>query len=355
MLEFQQTMSKHNRLRKDNLVKVFQTLWQHPGLSRAELARRLRLDRSTTGQLADKLMEMELLEQEQDTSSGPQGGRPPVRLRIRPGYGFSVGVELTFPDIRLVATDLCGEMLEYREVPVKPEGPESLVTLVDAVKGLSRSVQASTASERGLLGIGIGASALVDSSKNTIIRSDALKFKGPFDLSTLDFNSPILVLNDAHACAVGEIHLQDIGELLLAFIEFRPGRKVQDTGVGVGLVINRKLRHGRAVTHLLRPDSGSRPENRQEFLDGLGQSLALIANSAGIPDIVLAGNAEELFESLEDSILRHAVGPDQDPRIVTVRHTQLGSRAVAIGACYSIIDHLFSQRQIQIFSDSDVR
>ena len=42
-------MPVKNRLRRDNLIRILESLWLHPHRSRADLARELRLDRSTVG------------------------------------------------------------------------------------------------------------------------------------------------------------------------------------------------------------------------------------------------------------------------------------------------------------------
>ena len=334
-----------NRLRRDNLSRIFEALWHTPGLSRAELARQLRLDRSTTGQLADSLVELGALEQHQDEESGPRGGRPPVRLRIRPGYGVAVGVELTFPHIRLVAMDIDGTMVEYREVPIKRSVAESVETLVDAVTRLAQSVEYTTPTTHGLMAIGVGASAVVDAQRGVIVRSDAISMDRPLEIASLvppALSVPIRVLNDAQACALGEIHEHSDGDLLLALIEFRPGDALEDIGVGFALVVDGDLRHGRAVTHLLRPAAGDRPWNKERFMEDVGRSLAVVANTAGVNRIILAGDAEEVFQGIEDSIYRHADGPDKHhPSGIVVGRTSHGVRSVAIGACHAAVDNLF--------------
>lgn len=346
-------MPYQNRLRRDNLSRIFETLWRFPGLSRAELARKLRLDRSTTGQLADSLIEAGVLRQHQDELSGPRGGRPPVRLHVRSGYGFAIGAELTYPHVRLVAMDLSGDMLEYREVPVKQEFLPALESVLEAIQRLSDSVGTSAPSTHGLIAVGVGASAVVDTDAGMIVRSDALHMSEQVSIADQVIAGsavPITVLNDAQASAIGEIHEHKENDLLLALIEFRPGDAPEDIGVGVGLVVDGRLRHGHAVTHMVRPEPSQKPWNTPHFVDAVSRGLALIANATGIRHVVLAGNAKEVFDPIADSVRRYAAGPDRRPTKLHVSHTTHGLRSVAIGASYAAVDHLFRGHKVPITS-----
>lgn len=346
-------MAYQNRLRRDNLSRVIEALWRVPGLSRAELARKLRLDRSTTGQLADTLLGAGTLEQVADRSSGPQGGRPPVRLHLRSGLGYAIGLELTVPHIRLVAMDLDGTVLEYREVQVEQRAHDSLDVMPAAIQQVKASVEALGGTPRTLLGVGVGVSAVVDVDSATIIRSDALKPAAPVAIRPLVkryLDVPVAVFNDAQASALGELNEDEDKDLLLALVEFRPGDEPADIGVGVGLVLDNRLRHGRAITHMLRPDGmpGREVSGEKQFVDEVGRGLALIANATAVRRIVLAGDIEELYEQLSESVRRYVVGPEQREIGVRVAAARHGARSVAIGACRAATEHLFRTHEFPI-------
>ncbi len=352
-LELQQSVPYQNRLRRDNLSRVIEALWRVPGLSRAELARSLRLDRSTTGQLADTLVGAGALDQLQDDSSGPRGGRPPVRLYLRSGLGYAIGLELTIPHIRLVAIDLSGTVLEYREVQVQHAGADSLETMLSAIRQVKQSVESMGAASRQLLAVGVGVSAVVDSDTATIVRSDALKLEAPVAMEPLvnrHLDAPVAVFNDAQASALGELYEDEDDDLLLALVEFRPGDQPDDIGVGVGLVVGGRLRHGRAITHMLRPERhlDSQVWGREHFIDEVARGLALIANAAAVRRIVLGGDIESLYEELSETVRRHAIGPEQRATDIRMARAKHGPRSVAIGACRAAIERLFRTHRFPI-------
>jgi len=334
-----------NRLRRDNLIRILESLWLHPHRSRADLARELRLDRSTVGVIIDKMIELNILEQHADDFTGPKGGRPPVHLNIVSGYAYSIGVELTYPHIRLNAIDLCGKFLGSRDIPIKAYGPQSIDTLAVEVARFRGILDNSFKTGPGLVTIGIGVSGVVDDIKKEIILSDALHITNPLSvaepLETV-LKVPITLLNDAQASVLREAGLRRKQELLLIQVEFRSDESLEDLGIGVGLVIGNQLIHGRSIRHLLGPESNKETENRERFIEELGHSLALIANVTGTDEIVLGGG-EEILESLEQSIVGHTTRKGLELQdAVSVSRAAGGSDAVASGAAYAALKFLFS-------------
>ena len=270
-------MPVKNRLRRDNLIRILESLWLHPNRSRADLARELRLDRSTVGVLIDRMIELGILEQHADDFTGPKGGRPPVLLRIVSGYAYSIGVELTYPHIRLNAVDLCGKFLGSRDIPIKAYGPQSIDTLAVETARFRTSLDSSFTGGPGLVTIGIGVSGVVDNLKKEIVLSDALHISNPLSIAEpleTVLKVPITLLNDAQASVLGEAGLRRKQELLLIQVEFRSEESMEDIGIGVGLVIRNQLIHGRSISHLLKPGNYNISESRDQFIEDLGYSLA---------------------------------------------------------------------------------
>ncbi len=348
-------MAVQNRLRRDNLTRFLDALWRSPGLSRADLARRLRIDRSTSGQLADTLLERGVHEESPEVESGPNGGRPPVKLRIRPGYAYTIGLELTYPVMRLAAVDLSGRTIAYREVPTRRSIDDLSKHVGEGIATIAGEAAATSETRHGLLAVGIGASAVVDTETATIVRSYALTIETPTPLrptfengttGTVDETVPVRLLNDAQTCAIGEHHLLGGADLLTALIRFRPGGTAEDIGIGVGMIMNGRLLHGRAITHILRPADGR--HDRRVLSTELGRSLALIANAGGIDRIVLAGDIDDVYEIVSDSIHTHAGDPWLENACPVVLQPQLGEQAVVIGASHAATEHIFRRRLLPI-------
>ena len=102
------SMAISNRLRLENVSRILEALWHRPEKSRADLARDLRLDRSTVGIIADRLLELGLIREERFPKTGPKGGRPPLHLTIAPGTAYTIGVEFTAPSHSFGGARSCG-------------------------------------------------------------------------------------------------------------------------------------------------------------------------------------------------------------------------------------------------------
>ena len=140
MIEESTKLSVKNRLKRDNILRVLESLWKAPDRSRADLARELRLDRSTVGSLVDWMINSRMIEECSAAGSTPRGGRPPVLLNIRGGYAYAIGVELTVPKIRLYAGDMNGALLDEKEIHIETYGPGAIDTLAVELARFRKSI-----------------------------------------------------------------------------------------------------------------------------------------------------------------------------------------------------------------------
>ena len=347
-------MAVNNRLRLDNVIRILEVLWHRPEKSRADLARDLRLDRSTVGIIADRLLDIGLIREEQFRKTGPRGGRPPLHLTITPGTAYTIGVELTVPHIRLVAVDLAGDRLGEIDLPIDSYGPDAVNALAVEIAHLKRRIEEKHPFHLGLAAAGIGVSGVVNQDAMSIELSYALHIYSPLSLKTplqAVMDVPILLLNDAQATALGEAEGAR-GDLLLAIVEFRPGDSADDIGVGVGLVIDGKLVQGRSISHLLRPRQGGGDcTDKHRFIDNLGRSLALLANTMGVDNVILGGDAADagMYDDLKTSIVDCCTRFGEDRfRNIDVRPVSRGSSAVAFGAASAAFRHVFLTRSFPI-------
>lgn len=334
-----------NRIRKENLNRVVETVWRRRQTSRADLARILRLDRSTTGQLVDFLLDYGVLKGSGGGSTGPRGGRPPALLEMRSGFLFSIGIELTLPRVSIVAVDLAGVILAERDVTVPLEMETLGTTLVGQLETFLSDLQSGVASAPMLLSVGVGVSGVVDPVAGMIELSDVLDIhdstpvKGPI---TEALGVHASLLNDAQVCALGESSRRDVSDLLFALIEFRSGLATENTGVGFGTVIDRSLRHGRSIARLLL---GDHPDDRTAFVHSLAHAIAITANACGIEEVVLGGDIEPIFDTVAAETTRLSSRADQRnrERCARVSRSLFGARAVTMGAAHAAVDQLFKE------------
>lgn len=345
-------MAVQHRLKRDNILRILGSLWRFPGQSRADLARRLRLDRSTVGSLADWMIQNRILEESTASSTTPRGGRPPVLLKIRSGYSYAIGVELTVPFIRLYAADLSGEYLDEKEIPIDVYGPGAIDSLAVELARFRKSIESEHKMTAGLVAVGLGVSGSVDNAKQEITLSNALHIFDSMSVSEpleTVLNVPIVLFNDAQACALGESNKFRKKDLIFVLVEKRTSFSDREIGVGIGVVHNDEIMHGRAITHLLEPHQDQDDKDNRLFIENLGRSLALIANVTGCNDIVLGGDVDEYRNELKHQINVHISKDDSEKEgMLKIHNCSNPGWAVAAGAHHSAIRQILQERSFSI-------
>ncbi|NBC29573.1 MAG: ROK family protein, partial [Spirochaetes bacterium] len=245
-------MAQWNRHRQDNIIRVIEALWRQSEISRADVARLLRLDRSTVGSCVEHLIATGIVAEGDRGEGGPVGGRPPVLLSLRGDYGYSIGVDLSGDAVVLLATDLTGGVIDhvtYRELIPAEALPSRLVELIRdfrgriAVRGFSR-----------LLSVAIGVSGMVDTTRGEILLSRTLGIRGSLPLGQAIADAlaaPVWVLNDADACAVGELEYgtgrrlpRDSSDILFVLVRYHVPEELNYArlNAGLGVVLDGRLR-----------------------------------------------------------------------------------------------------------------
>ncbi len=214
-----------------NLLRAYQPI------SRAELARRLRMQRGAIGRIVNGLISDGLVRE-----GGPgdtDRGRKPTLLYLDSRGRWSVAVDVRVTRTFLVITDLVGNELSPVRSFVTDKDPKSFTShLVEEVRRL-----VTDHAEAGQChGVGIAFPGMLDRTGNIVLRAPALgwrnvPFKGPLAAA---LGLPVEVENAARACVLAQIwSLQ--GEAPpgdLAFVS------VSD-GVGVGLLVAGEVLRGR--------------------------------------------------------------------------------------------------------------
>ena len=146
-------------IRKLNTAVVLDILRRYAPLSRAELAARTGLNRSTVSIIVNNLIE-EGFVQETDLQSS-KIGRPGMLLVLNPKGGFAVGVEIGVDFISVILTDFVANVLWRKRRLSDPA--EDQIQILDSASELTQAA-IDAGLEQGLrpLGIGIGVPGLVD-------------------------------------------------------------------------------------------------------------------------------------------------------------------------------------------------
>ena len=223
----------HQQTRTFNQQLVLRALHDHSPLSRADLARLTGLTRTSVSDLVGSLIDEGLIEEVGRGQSS--GGKSPILLRVAPDGRHLIGLDLGDDQFSGAVVNLRGEILRSIRLPLEGRNGEAAVEvvlqLVDALRADDRSP---------LLGIGIGAPGIIDTSTGTVRWSVNLDWAelrlGP--LLEERHRVPVVVANDSHAAALAE---------LTFFRRPRPNNLIVikvGRGVGAGIILNGQLFQG---------------------------------------------------------------------------------------------------------------
>ncbi len=219
----------------DSLLRL---IWREREISRAEIARRTELARSTVSEIVVELLRTGLIAEVGTEAS--TGGRRPVVLQFQDQACGILGVEMGAAHVAVALTDLRGHVLAWdeRRHPVRtdPDGARALILeLCDAgIKAWRRGV-------RRLVGIGVAVPCPMDPRHperlSELVLPDWHGRHG-FEVLSRRYGVPVLVDNDANLGALAE-HWWGAGRGVDHFAYIKVA-----TGVGSGHVIDGNIYRG---------------------------------------------------------------------------------------------------------------
>ena len=358
-------------LKNTNSTRIVRALWQYPESSRAEVAKRLGLDKSTVTVEVAQLIEQGVVTELPQGPSGKYGGRKPTPLVINKDYGYIIGIAIQSGHYSAVAVNLAGEILEVKE-------EDDLITrdnLDLSVQAIYWEFKSRLAAYPGtILGVGLGVGGLINPTDGTVRFSVPLKITEPVNVVeslSKKLNIPFFIENNANCCAWGELAFHkntELKNMLFALIEFRqalvPHVEYGGVGVGFGIVLNGKVHYGsnnfagefRSV--LCTENNGiqvscSKEELRQilqnpavfeKFVNELARNIAMLVNTLDCDSIFIGGDIEDsgldVCRMLEKAIQDNWMYPVQ--RDIKIQYSSMGAEAVAYGAAGMLLNRLFA-------------
>ena len=232
------TRTGSKRLLHDlNQSIVFNLIVGQQAISRTELAKRSGLPAATITRIVGNFLTAGLISEV--TSEESSGGRRPVLLSINATAGYVVGVKLREDGMTVTVCDLSCTPVRAGEHAIQPgDEPHHVVdAIADTIK---RLIAEAGISMRQVLGVGVGLSGLIDSSRGLCRLSSILDWHNVELGPALQFklHVPVRVDNDVNTLAVAERYFgagRDIGNFLLITV----GR-----GVGLGIVVGGEIYRG---------------------------------------------------------------------------------------------------------------
>lgn len=226
--------------REINRQIVLNLVREHQPVSRAGLARLMKLSRGTVGALVGDLLESGIL-YEGSLASAPRGRRPKM-LHVRTRDRLAVAVDVRFSSTHLLLADLGGRQIAMDTFPTLPD-PEALADEIAArVRALLRAHEGVGDCE----GIGLVVPGMVDRRAGRILNSPALGWK---DVDLREMLSSrvglrVFIENAPIACALAQMWLRPAsGDGVDDFAYLT----VSD-GVGAGVVVDGQVLRGHGDT-----------------------------------------------------------------------------------------------------------
>ena len=219
---------------------------------------------------------------------------------------YAIGVDLGGTSIKLGIVSQQGRIIKKTAVETKAEdGPDSVIAQIKY--GINILLHKN---KYKIHGIGIGSPGVVSSEKTTVEYPPNFPGWTKINLGSIikkEFNLKVMVDNDAHAAAIGEM-IFGAGRNINSFVMITLG-----TGVGGGIVFNRKI---------FRGEHGGAGEVGHITIDYKGEkcncgSFGCIEAYAG--NAYLIRRVKELLVNYPDSLIWDLISENPDnltPKII---------------------------------------
>ena len=319
--------SSPRKIRQSNEIAALQALHRARRLSRADLARILNLNRSSSGHIITELtaagLVREVREIRPERPNYTRAGRPGVMLELVPDAMFFLGIEIGVEHITATEIDLGASNIRTRTIAF--DGPAHGVD--DALHHAIALACSDISPERMQLCEGLGISTPAQLTLDGAVHFAPLLGWKNVNLTEiaerhLPGNIPVRVENDANAFAIGAVYNDTaIHSGVTLFV-------VMESGVGSGILVDGKLFRG---GHGLAGEIGHMHVDGEP---GKGRSLEQIVGLASILTDYrrVTGRENATFEEFLSDV------HDRAPQAVSIAEEWARALAFALVQTCRIID-----------------
>lgn len=227
-------------IRSINQRVILERIYQDEPISRAELARELCISKSAMTENISALLSKGIVEEVGAGVSMSAGGRKPILLKFNSTYQYIIAIELNFEDPIFVLANLKGEILNKFTVNISNDSPYS--TRLDSVMSAIKFMLSSgNLSDKDLAVIAVSCPGIYNPASRAFFATSNLANWNMGGLSQqleLAFNTPVMVVNDVNAAAVGEF-TYGAGKYSKNLVYISGG-----LGLGAGIILNGTLYEG---------------------------------------------------------------------------------------------------------------
>ncbi len=196
-------------VRRINLSVILQELRNHAPLSRAALAERTGLNKTTVSSLVNELIEQQFVRELGLEMAGSKGGvgRLAMLLTLDPAAGYIISGEIGVDFISAICANFAPEVIWHHREDIQPDmGQDVIIHRMLAL--FDQAASFGAVSCKSLLGITLGVPGLVDQESGSLMFAPNLKWENVPLRSMLSehCSAPVFVNNEANMAALGEHH-----------------------------------------------------------------------------------------------------------------------------------------------------
>ncbi len=205
-------------------------------ISRADLARHMKMTRGVVSVLVQELIKQELIYE--GATGEAARGRKPTFLHVRTQDRLAVAVDIRFTKTYLMLCDFSGRQLGIEIYDTVFSIPDFIKDLARRIKKMLKGQGVDNVCE----GIGVVVPGMVDQRTGRVLNAPALGWRGVDIRSKIAAATdlPVHVENSGRACALAQLWLEKAESAGQSFVYV----SVSD-GVGTGIVMNGELIRGR--------------------------------------------------------------------------------------------------------------
>lgn len=221
-------------INKKNILKIVMDMGP---ISRIDISRKLKISRPTTSAYIGELIEDGLIEEIGKSDSTSAGGKKAVLLQFNHKAGYILGVMIGVKNIRIALTDLGSNIIDAIKVSTEEWlGPDAVIDKL--VRNAKEIIKKSRIRKDDIIGIGIGATGLVDSREGKVYFSPNLSGWNNIKLKEIiekKIDLPAFIENECRVQAIAEKKF-GLARDIKDFVCVETG-----TGIGTGVFIDNKL------------------------------------------------------------------------------------------------------------------
>jgi len=194
-----------------NQNSILQTIYENEGISKADLATRLKLSKPSVSRNVYDLIEIGIVKEQGEGESAKSGGRKPTRLSFNKDFQYIASVDISMKRPICAVGDLRGNLLKMKKLDISRSAPEEQKR--QSISEELNNLLAELCIPTEKLGLIIISQPGQIGANNEVIYIDSLHHPwteiGLREYLQECFNTPILLRNEVQMAALGEMTMGD--------------------------------------------------------------------------------------------------------------------------------------------------